>query len=35
MVKLSKDDILKQLDYKLLLQIHDEVILEGPTGNAE
>jgi len=35
MVKLHQDEILKNLDYKLLLQIHDEVILEGPEENAE
>lgn len=30
MLKLWKSEILKQLGWKLLLQIHDEVILEGP-----
>ena len=30
MVKLHRDPILKELGYKLILQIHDEVILEGP-----
>lgn len=35
MVKLHQDEILKALDYKLLLQIHDEVILEGPQENAD
>lgn len=34
MVKLHQDEVLKQLDYKLLLQIHDEVILEGPSETA-
>ncbi len=35
MVKLSRDQKLRELGYKLLLQIHDEVILEGPEENAE
>lgn len=35
MVKIAKDPILKQLGYSLLLQIHDEVILEGPEESAE
>ena len=35
MVKLHRDAELKQLGFKLLLQIHDEVILEGPSENAE
>jgi DNA polymerase-1 len=35
MVKLHRDPVLKDLGYKLLLQIHDEVILEGPEANAE
>jgi DNA polymerase-1 len=30
MIKLWKSPLLKQLRWKLLLQIHDEVILEGP-----
>lgn len=30
MIKLWKSEILKTLGWKLLLQIHDEVILEGP-----
>jgi DNA polymerase-1 len=30
MVKIYKDPILKDLNYKMLLQVHDEVILEGP-----
>lgn len=30
MIKLWKSQILKDLGWKLLLQIHDEVILEGP-----
>eukprot|EP00347_Sterkiella_histriomuscorum_P005807 403355195 len=35
MVKLHKDQMLKDLGYKLLLQIHDEVILEGPEKYAK
>ena len=34
MVKLHQDPVLASLDYKLLLQIHDEVILEGPSETA-
>lgn len=30
MIKLWKSEVLKKLGWKLLLQIHDEVILEGP-----
>lgn len=30
MLKLWKSDVLRRLGWKLLLQIHDEVILEGP-----
>lgn len=30
MVKLHRDQKLRDLGYKLLLQVHDEVILEGP-----
>jgi DNA polymerase-1 len=33
MVKIHKDHILKDLGFKLQLQIHDEVILEGPKEN--
>ncbi|CAI2379738.1 unnamed protein product [Moneuplotes crassus] len=35
MVKIAKDPILKELGYTLLLQIHDEVILEGPEETSE
>lgn len=35
MVKLGRDQTLKDLGFKLLLQVHDEVILEGPQENAE
>jgi DNA polymerase-1 len=30
MIKLWRSERLKELGWKLLLQIHDEVILEGP-----
>eukprot|EP01130_Rhizamoeba_saxonica_P017517 TRINITY_DN8511_c0_g1_i1.p1 TRINITY_DN8511_c0_g1~~TRINITY_DN8511_c0_g1_i1.p1 ORF type:complete len:1104 (+),score=277.35 TRINITY_DN8511_c0_g1_i1:11-3322(+) len=35
MVKLYNDEYLKELGYKQIMQIHDEVILEGPEDNAE
>jgi len=35
MIELDKDPILKELDYELILQIHDEVILEGPEEHVE
>ncbi|KNB44986.1 mitochondrial DNA polymerase [Blastocystis sp. subtype 4] len=35
MLKVENDERLKRLGYKMLLQIHDEVILEGPKENAE
>jgi DNA polymerase-1 len=35
MVKLYKNKKLKNLGFKILLQVHDEVILEGPEQNAE
>ena len=35
MVKLHRDDQLRDLGYKLLLQVHDEVILEGPEESSE
>ena len=34
MLKLQRSERLKELGYKLLLQIHDEVILEGPEEHA-
>ena len=34
MVKIHKDEVLKRLGFKLELQIHDEVILEGPKEHA-
>lgn len=30
MIKLWRSELLKRLGWKLVLQIHDEVILEGP-----
>ena len=30
MVKLYRDEVLRDLGYRLLLSVHDEVILEGP-----
>ena len=35
MVKLHRDEELRQLGYRLLLQVHDEVILEGPEENEQ
>lgn len=35
MLKLWRDDVLAGMGYRLLLQIHDEVILEGPEEHAE
>ena len=35
MIKLWKSDRLRKLGWKLLLQIHDEVILEGPVEHKE
>jgi DNA polymerase-1 len=35
MLEISRNSQLKKLGWKLLLQVHDEVILEGPTENAE
>ena len=35
MVKIHQDQKLRDLGFKLLLQIHDEVILEGPEEKAE
>jgi len=35
MVKIHKDKVLRELGFKLQLQIHDEVILEGPEELAE
>ena len=34
MLKISRSEVLAELGYKLLLQIHDEVILEGPEEHA-
>ncbi|KAL4559789.1 hypothetical protein LXL04_031935 [Taraxacum kok-saghyz] len=35
MLEISKNERLRELGWKLLLQVHDEVILEGPTESAE
>ena len=35
MIKLSKSELLKSLGWRLLLQIHDEVILEGPKESVD
>ncbi|GER56591.1 DNA polymerase [Striga asiatica] len=35
MLEISKNERLKELGWRLLLQVHDEVILEGPTESAE
>jgi len=35
MVKLFRNKKLKELGFKILLQVHDEVILEGPEENAK
>ncbi|KAL0302053.1 UNVERIFIED_CONTAM: DNA polymerase I A, chloroplastic/mitochondrial [Sesamum radiatum] len=35
MLQISKNARLKKLGWRLLLQVHDEVILEGPTESAE
>ena len=35
MLRISNDTRLKELGWKLLLQVHDEVILEGPKESAE
>jgi len=35
MIKINESEILKRLGWVLLMQIHDEVILEGPEETAE
>jgi len=35
MLNVAKDERLKQLGFRMLLQIHDEIILEGPEESAE
>ena len=35
MLRIWRDERLKALGYRMLLQVHDEVILEGPEGNVE
>jgi DNA polymerase-1 len=35
MIRLNYDLVLKQMGWKMLLQIHDEVIMEGPTESSK
>ncbi|RWV97598.1 hypothetical protein GW17_00039603 [Ensete ventricosum] len=35
MLEIDRNIRLKELGWKLILQVHDEVILEGPTESAE
>jgi len=35
MISIGKDSELKELGYELILQVHDELILEGPEDNAQ
>ena len=35
MLELSRDERLAELGYRLLLQVHDEMILEGPEEHAD
>lgn len=35
MIRINYNQDLKELGWKLLVQIHDEVILEGPSGSSE
>ena len=35
MISINENELLKQLGWILLLQVHDEVILEGPEETAE
>mmetsp|Transcript_15733 Transcript_15733/g.18722 ORF Transcript_15733/g.18722 Transcript_15733/m.18722 type:complete len:132 (-) Transcript_15733:25-420(-) len=35
MLRIHKDEMLKQLGFKMILQVHDEVILEGPKEHAD
>ncbi len=35
MVKIHRNEKLRDLGWKLVLQIHDELILEGPEDSAE
>ena len=35
MVKIARDKKLRELGWELVLQIHDEVILEGPESSSE
>ena len=35
MLKIHRDEVLKNLGWNVLLQIHDEVIVEGPEGSKD
>jgi DNA polymerase-1 len=35
MLRINEDDTLRRLGWRLLLQVHDEVILEGPRETAD
>lgn len=35
MMKLRASELLQKLGWKMLLQVHDEVILEGPEGSVD
>ena len=35
MLKLARSEVLRRLGFKLLLQVHDEVMFEGPAGAAD
>ncbi|RWV80573.1 hypothetical protein GW17_00058133, partial [Ensete ventricosum] len=35
MLEIDRNILLKEIGWRLLLQVHDEVILEGPTESAE
>ncbi|RWW52774.1 hypothetical protein BHE74_00040788 [Ensete ventricosum] len=35
MLEIDRNILLKEIGWRLLLQVHDEVIMEGPTESAE
>ena len=35
MIKVYIDPLMKELGWEMVLQIHDEIIMEGPTENSE
>jgi len=35
MVKAAGDEVLKELGYHMVLQVHDELLFEGPEESAE